>query len=95
MTFCCPFLAGNTRKPRNTIKATKEVRRISSSQLAKRVTYRQNREKVARMQVTTSFGLPSQTRVLDSLSYFFITASRSSPVAEAGVFFLNRFMLSS
>ena len=32
------FFAGNTRKPRNTIQAMKEVSRCSSSQLVKRVT---------------------------------------------------------
>ena len=48
----------------------------------------QNRENTARTRVTASFGVPSQMRVLDSWSYFFITASRS--IGSWGtVFFLN------
>ena len=59
------------------MKATNVVSLCSSSHVVKKVTYRQNRENEARMQVTMILGVPSHTRIFDSLSYFFITASRS------------------
>ena len=91
LTFWWPFLAGKTRKPIITIQAMKEVSRISSSQPVNSVTYRQKMEKAARMQVTTTLGLPSQTRTLDSRSYFFMTASRSMGSWTAGAdFFLKK-----
>ena len=49
----------------------------------------QNRENSARMMSTTSFGFPSQTRTLDSWSYFFITDSRSMGSSCLGFFFNN------
>ena len=88
MTRWWLFLAGNTRMPINTIQATKVVSRSSSSQLANRVTYRQNRENSASTQFTANLGFPSQRRTLDSWSYFFMTVSRS--IGSSGiVFFLK------
>ena len=40
----------------------------------------QYREIKTAMDFTTSLGMPSQTRVLDSRSYFFMTSSRSASV---------------
>ena len=42
------------------------------------------------MQLTKTLGLPSHTRTLDSLSYFFITASTSIGPSAATAFFLNK-----
>ena len=54
-------------------------------------------EKSARIEVTTILGVPTQTRVVDSLSYFFMIASRSigSVASTVALFFLKKAMLSS
>ena len=75
--------AGKTIYPINTINAINVVRRNSSSQVANSVTYIQNMEKRASIQVTTILGTPSHILVLDSRSYFFITESRS--MASSGI----------
>ena len=50
----------------------------------------QNRENAAKTQFTTVLGAPSQTRVLDSLSNFFITASKSIGSSALETFFLEK-----
>ena len=68
-----------------TIRATKDESLISSSQVAKSVTYMQNSEKAARTHETAIFGLPSQMRTFDSRSYFFMTASTFAAVSAASL----------
>ena len=70
-----------------------EVRRISSNQLVKSVTYIQNSANVARTTLTRILGTPSHTRTLDSRSNFFITASKSiGSAGSVATFFLNKFI---
>ena len=73
--FCSPFFAGNIRYPRKTMHAIKEVSLTSSRKVPQRVTYMQNSENAMSSASTTSLGVPSQTRVFDSRSNFFITSS--------------------
>ena len=49
----------------------------------------QNKEKAAKIQFIIIFGVPSQTRVLDSRSNFFITASKSIGSSTVVFFFLE------
>ena len=56
----------------------KEVSLISSRNVANRVTHIQKSEKHIRTTLNMTAGFPVQMRILDSRSYFFITASKAS-----------------
>ena len=62
------------------IKPKNRQCRTRLSKLANRFIHTMNREKRASMIRMTSSGTPVQIRVLDSRSYFFMTASTSSAV---------------
>ena len=59
-------------------------RRVSGNTVLKSVMYRQYTENVAMIQPTMVLGMPCHTRVFDSRSYFFITASTSVCISSAG-----------
>ena len=78
--FMIPFFTGKFRIPMTMMKARNMDRRDSGSAVLNRVMYRQYREKLIMTSFTRILGTPSQTRVLDSRSNFFMTASTSSAV---------------